>query len=639
MLAQIGQRPTPESWYRFARVQMLLLGASLAAVGAGFFVAANWDELTAYTRMGMLAALMTAVTLLAARLGLHSLSGRVAALLGGLGFGPLMALVGQTYQTGADAWQLFAAWTVVLLVYALVIRFSGAWITALVLAHLTAFLWAYQWLGTEPFEGLGLVITTLVSLVGWGIAVALELAPGGNEGRRVVTSFMFVVAQLIALVGRQRGDRRRGPGRRAAVRAGLAARAGRRRHPRVHPTCARTWPASAAACWSRPGCWRWRRASCCSTCGICEELGLLLMGLLLLLQGWQFGAWLMRLRLAVERRGGDDVRSVAIGCAAAAGDRGRAGPADAARRGGARGRGDRGAAATRHSQRAQRAVALGGSLSVWFGAALLASFLIEMNILAVPTLALTLGLSGLALAGVLAREAPSVLTVQMAWAGTIGGQILIMAAVGPWVGHDTMLMAAAAIGLELLTLVAIPNVGIGCAAVAAATAALLVLVTSLHGERTAFGPLSLAFGTASALLWLGEAPLAGGSLRRLWQPLAYSAAAADVRAADDADDAGARRGRAVAVDTVGFTALAAAVVRARRRRAAGSSPGRRATRCPRRARAAHRRSAPDAPGLSAGMHAAAAVAAAAQHRAAGDRADGHRRAFYSCGTTTCRPAC
>jgi hypothetical protein len=100
-----------ESWYRFARVQMLLLGASLAAVGAGFFVAANWDELTAYTRMGMLAALMTAVTLLAARLGLHSLSGRVAALLGGLGFGPLMALVGQTYQTGADAWQLFAAWS------------------------------------------------------------------------------------------------------------------------------------------------------------------------------------------------------------------------------------------------------------------------------------------------------------------------------------------------------------------------------------------------------------------------------------------------------------------------------------------------------------------------------------------------
>lgn len=176
----------------------------------------------------------------------------------------------------------------------------------------------------------------------------------------------------------------------------------------------------------------------------------------------------------------------------------------------------------RHSQRAQRAVALGGSLSVWFGAALLASFLIEMNILAVPTLAITLGLSGLALAGVLAREAPSVLTVQMAWAGTIGGQILIMAAVGPWVGHDTTLMAAAAIGLELLTLVAIPNVGIGCAAVAAATAALLVLVTSLHGERTAFGPLSLAFGTASALLWLGEAPLAGGPLRRLWQPLAYS---------------------------------------------------------------------------------------------------------------------
>ncbi len=299
MLAQIGQRPTADSWYRFARVQMLLLGASLAAVGAGFFVAANWDELTAYTRMGMLAALMTAVTLLAARLGLHSLSGRVAALLGGLGFGPLMALVGQTYQTGADAWQLFAAWTLVLLVYALVIRFSGAWITALVLAHLTAFLWAYQWLGTEPFEGLGLVITTLVSLIGWGIAVALELAPRGNEGRRAVTSFMFVVAQLIAL----------GVGSVAIVDEGLdgaqlfalawplaLAGVGTLVFTRVRPDLARVRGCVLVAA----GLLAVAEGKLLFDVWDLEELGLLLMGLLLLLQGWQFGAWLMRLRLAVD---------------------------------------------------------------------------------------------------------------------------------------------------------------------------------------------------------------------------------------------------------------------------------------------------------------------------------------------------
>lgn len=297
MLAQIGHRPTPESWYRFARVQLLLLGASLAAVGVGFFVAANWDELTAHTRMGLLAALMTAVTLLAARLGLHSLSGRVAALLGGLGFGPLMALVGQTYQTGADAWQLFAAWTAVLLVHALVIRFTGAWITTIVLAHLTAFLWADQSLGTRPFEDLGLVITTLVSLVGWTIAVAAELAPGVGEGRRPVTHFLFVVAQLIALA----------VGSVAIVDEGLdgaqlfaltwalaLAGIGTLVFTRVRPDLTRVRGCVLVAA----GLLAVAEGKLIFDVWDLREAGMLLMGVLLLVQGWLFGDWIVHLRLA-----------------------------------------------------------------------------------------------------------------------------------------------------------------------------------------------------------------------------------------------------------------------------------------------------------------------------------------------------
>lgn len=176
----------------------------------------------------------------------------------------------------------------------------------------------------------------------------------------------------------------------------------------------------------------------------------------------------------------------------------------------------------RHSPRAQRSLALGSSLSVWFGAALLATFLIEMNIVEVPAFAVGLGLAGLGLAAVLAREAPTVLVSQLAWACTIGGQILILAALGTWLEPDSATMAALALALELATLVAIRNLGIGCAAVAAGTGALMLLVHALDGERTAVGPLSLAFGAATAALWLGEAPLAGGLLRRLWQPLAYS---------------------------------------------------------------------------------------------------------------------
>lgn len=198
-LAQLGGRPTPESWYRFARVQMLLVGASLVAVGTVFFMAANWDTLSAHTQMGLIAGLMAAATLVGWWLGLQSLSGRVAALLGGLGFGPLIALVGQTYQTGADAWGLFAAWTVVLSIYALAIRFAGAWILALILLHVSAWLWADQWLGLSPFEDGGLWVSLGLSVFGWVLGVALRASPRAAE-QPTVMAFSLALSQVIGFI-------------------------------------------------------------------------------------------------------------------------------------------------------------------------------------------------------------------------------------------------------------------------------------------------------------------------------------------------------------------------------------------------------------------------------------------------------
>ena len=51
-------------------------------------------------------------------------------------------------------------------VYALVIRFAGAWIVAIALVHVTALLWLDQALGGSPYEGFGLVLCTGLSLLG-----------------------------------------------------------------------------------------------------------------------------------------------------------------------------------------------------------------------------------------------------------------------------------------------------------------------------------------------------------------------------------------------------------------------------------------------------------------------------------------
>lgn len=175
-----GRKPTADAWYRFARFHLIILGTVLAVAGAIFFVAANWDVFTPHARIGLAAAAMAAATLAGGWIGLDKLSGRAAALAGGLLFGPHLALVGQVYQTGADAFELFLAWSVVLAGYALATRFVGAWITALLLAVVTNYLWIDQALGSHPFEAPGL----WASLAGAAALSALALVCRGRRGPR-----------------------------------------------------------------------------------------------------------------------------------------------------------------------------------------------------------------------------------------------------------------------------------------------------------------------------------------------------------------------------------------------------------------------------------------------------------------------
>lgn len=197
-LEQIGRRPTVDSWYRFARVQLILLGTALAVVGAIFFVAANWDDLPPHVRLGLAAAAMSGATVAGGWIGLDKLTGRAAALAGGLLFGPLMALVGQIYQTGADAWELFFAWSLVLGAYALATRFAGAWVCTLVLVTVTTYLYIGQALDCGPIEKPGLWVSLLLSVAMTTVALACRL-------RGVADLVAGVALAIGALIGLMHG--------------------------------------------------------------------------------------------------------------------------------------------------------------------------------------------------------------------------------------------------------------------------------------------------------------------------------------------------------------------------------------------------------------------------------------------------
>ena len=140
-----GLHRPAKNMYQHLRTALLLVAALLLGAGLVFWVAANW---AAQTRTFKLHLLLGAVDLpLAAALLLPA--GRVVlrialALLGTLALGGLLAYIGITYQTGADAWQLFATWAALALPLIVVMRSDWLWALWLLIVTTAIGSWSGQ---------------------------------------------------------------------------------------------------------------------------------------------------------------------------------------------------------------------------------------------------------------------------------------------------------------------------------------------------------------------------------------------------------------------------------------------------------------------------------------------------------------
>lgn len=130
-----GALPGAEAWRRFASLFLLLLGTLLFTAGVLFFLAFNWDALGRYARFALVEALVVAALLPVAWFGLERVAGRAALFAAAVMLGGLLALVGQTYQTGADTYELFASWAAFILPWVLVSRFVPLWMLWLLLVN------------------------------------------------------------------------------------------------------------------------------------------------------------------------------------------------------------------------------------------------------------------------------------------------------------------------------------------------------------------------------------------------------------------------------------------------------------------------------------------------------------------------
>lgn len=147
-----------------------VLAAALAGLGIIFWIAANWQDLGRFGRFGLLQAVFLLCCIGA--LLLPKIRSPLL-LLAFLSIGGLFAYFGQTYQTGADPWQLFAVWAVLGLPLCFAARSDVLWAPWALVVSSAISLWVYAHVGrawqvrTDDFS---------VYLLAWALALAMSVA-------------------------------------------------------------------------------------------------------------------------------------------------------------------------------------------------------------------------------------------------------------------------------------------------------------------------------------------------------------------------------------------------------------------------------------------------------------------------------
>ena len=173
-LTTAGIAPGLARWRSFIDNLLLWLGASAIAAGTVFFVAYNWDAMGRFTKFALVQAPMIGAICSYVWFRQHERLAKASLFVACLLVGVLLALYGQTYQTGADPWELFACWALMILPWTFIARFAPLWLLFVGLINLALILYSQTFGPYVPwFEhpemtlALGLAVFNFIALAVW----------------------------------------------------------------------------------------------------------------------------------------------------------------------------------------------------------------------------------------------------------------------------------------------------------------------------------------------------------------------------------------------------------------------------------------------------------------------------------------
>lgn len=174
--------PDQERWRSFIDSLLLRLGGLALAFSVVFFIAYNWNEIGRFAKFGLVEVLIVSAVIAHCRLNSSAVTSKVSLLIASIFLGVLLALYGQTYQTGADSWQLFFNWALLMLPWAIISRFPAIWIVWIALMNVSFFLYYQTFRGAFwflPFSDTAMLWVTFsfntFVLVAWEVFAGIWL--------------------------------------------------------------------------------------------------------------------------------------------------------------------------------------------------------------------------------------------------------------------------------------------------------------------------------------------------------------------------------------------------------------------------------------------------------------------------------
>ena len=157
-------------WSRWGMRALLALGVGQFLAGVVFFFAYNWNDLSDIAKFAVIETALAIAVGGALLVGLDRVFGQMLLIAASVLTGVLLAVLGQVYQTGADMFELFAAWAVLILPWTIISRHPVHGLLWLVVAEVAFVLYADQVL--VPIRDLpGDLVSVIV-----GVTIAVALA-------------------------------------------------------------------------------------------------------------------------------------------------------------------------------------------------------------------------------------------------------------------------------------------------------------------------------------------------------------------------------------------------------------------------------------------------------------------------------